>query len=78
MCEDTSEADSLFIEAGGNRSSPTTVTKCHTRILGVQNPGANIITRCAGTKSHTYDEIMAQDRMSHLYYITGVLYKINK
>jgi hypothetical protein len=29
---------------------------CHTRILGVQNPGANIITRCAGTKSHTYDE----------------------
>jgi hypothetical protein len=31
-------------------------TFCHTRILGVQNPGANIITRCAGTKSHTYDE----------------------
>jgi hypothetical protein len=30
--------------------------QCHTRILGVQNPGANIITRCAGTKSHTYDE----------------------
>jgi hypothetical protein len=28
----------------------------HTRILGVINPGANIITRCAGTKSHTYDE----------------------
>jgi hypothetical protein len=22
----------------------------------VQSPGANIITRCAGTKSHTYDE----------------------
>jgi hypothetical protein len=21
-----------------------------------QNPGANIITRCAGTKSHTYDD----------------------
>jgi hypothetical protein len=32
------------------------ITLCHTRILGVQNPGANIITRCAGTKSHTYDE----------------------
>jgi hypothetical protein len=30
--------------------------KCHTQILGVQSPGANIITRCAGTKSHTYDE----------------------
>jgi hypothetical protein len=30
-------------------------TKCHTQILGVQNPGANINTRCAGTKSHTYD-----------------------
>jgi hypothetical protein len=29
---------------------------CHTRILGVQNPSANIITRCAGTKSHTYDD----------------------
>jgi hypothetical protein len=29
---------------------------CHTRISGVQSPGANIITRCAGTKSHTYDE----------------------
>jgi hypothetical protein len=28
---------------------------CHTRILGVKNPGANINTRCAGTKSHTYD-----------------------
>jgi hypothetical protein len=28
---------------------------CHTRILGVQNPGANINTRYAGTKSHTYD-----------------------
>jgi hypothetical protein len=32
------------------------VGRCHTRILGVQNPGANIITRCAGTKSHTYDD----------------------
>jgi hypothetical protein len=29
--------------------------RCHTRVLGVQSPGANIITRCAGTKSHTYD-----------------------
>jgi hypothetical protein len=32
------------------------VASCHTRVLGVQSPGANIITRCAGTKSHTYDE----------------------
>jgi hypothetical protein len=31
-------------------------TDCYTRILGVQNSGANIITRCAGTKSHTYDD----------------------
>jgi hypothetical protein len=30
--------------------------KCHTQILGHQDLGANIITRCAGTKSHTYDE----------------------
>jgi hypothetical protein len=29
---------------------------CHTRVSGVQSPGANIITRYAGTKSHTYDE----------------------
>jgi hypothetical protein len=28
---------------------------CHTRVLAVQSPGANINTRCAGTKSHTYD-----------------------
>jgi hypothetical protein len=27
MCEDTSEADGLFIEAESNRSSPTTVTE---------------------------------------------------
>jgi hypothetical protein len=27
MCEDTSEAGMLFIEAGGNRSSPTTVNE---------------------------------------------------
>jgi hypothetical protein len=30
--------------------------RCLTRVLGVQDPGANIITRCDGTKSHTYDE----------------------
>src|SRR5699024_2151980 len=29
---------------------------CNTRVLGVQSPGVNIITRCAGTKSHAYDE----------------------
>jgi hypothetical protein len=26
------------------------------KFRGHQDPGANIITRCAGTKSHTYDE----------------------
>jgi hypothetical protein len=30
--------------------------RCHTRISGHQDPSASIITRCAGTKSHTYDE----------------------
>ncbi|ONM09463.1 Regulator of Vps4 activity in the MVB pathway protein [Zea mays] len=30
--------------------------KCHTRISGHKDPGANIINRCAGTKSHTCDE----------------------
>jgi hypothetical protein len=29
--------------------------RCHTRISGHQDPGANINTGCAGTKSHTYD-----------------------
>jgi hypothetical protein len=29
---------------------------CHTRVSGHQDPGVNIITRCARTKSHTYDE----------------------
>jgi hypothetical protein len=38
------------------RMCPPRVVDCHTRISGVQSPGANIITRCAGTKSHTYDE----------------------
>jgi chromosome segregation ATPase len=32
------------------------VAVCHTRVSGHQDPGANIITRCAGTKSHAYDE----------------------
>jgi hypothetical protein len=32
------------------------VETCHTRVSGHQDPGANIITRCAGTKSHTYNE----------------------
>jgi hypothetical protein len=29
---------------------------CHTRVSEHQDPGTNINTRCAGTKSHTYDE----------------------
>jgi hypothetical protein len=37
-------------------SSSGAEPECHTRISGHQDPGANIITRCAGTKSHTYDE----------------------
>jgi hypothetical protein len=32
------------------------IDDCHTRVSGHQDPGVNIITRCAGTKSHTYDE----------------------
>jgi hypothetical protein len=39
-----------------NRSVVEHAHECHTRISGHQDPGANIITRCAGTKSHTYDE----------------------
>jgi hypothetical protein len=29
---------------------------CYTQVSGHQDPGMNIITRCARTKSHTYDE----------------------
>jgi hypothetical protein len=35
---------------------PSKLARCHTRVSGHQDPGANIITRYAGTKSHTYDE----------------------
>jgi hypothetical protein len=46
---------------GGRMSSPelresSARMLCHTRVSGHQDPGANIITRCAGTNSHTYDE----------------------
>jgi hypothetical protein len=34
----------------------TQLGACHTRVSGHQDSGANIIIRCAGTKSHTYDE----------------------
>jgi hypothetical protein len=29
---------------------------CHTRVFGAPRPGREIITKCAGTKSHTYDD----------------------
>ena len=51
------------------------VVDCHTRISGHQDPGANIITRCAGTKSHTYDE--SWHRIECHNFTIGVLYKIN-
>jgi hypothetical protein len=54
----------------------STLRLCHTRVLGVQSPGANIITRCAGTKPHTYDESWHRIEC-HIFTITGVLYKIN-
>jgi hypothetical protein len=46
----------LYIENEDEVEVEEARATCHTRILGVQNPGANIIIRCAGTKSHTYDE----------------------
>jgi hypothetical protein len=33
-----------------------TLTTCHTRVSGVPRPGREIITRCARTKSYTYDD----------------------
>jgi hypothetical protein len=32
------------------------ISRCHTQVLGVPKPGREIITKCAGTKSHTYDD----------------------
>jgi hypothetical protein len=46
------------VRAGDEAEQPAAgdpVRPCHTRVLGIQSPGANINTRCAGTKSHTYD-----------------------
>jgi hypothetical protein len=44
---------------------------------GFRDPGANIITRCAGTKSHTYDESWYRNECYN-FTIIRVLYKINK
>ena len=56
---DPSEGNHLGMPEDGDLPRPVPRAdiprECHTRILGVQNPGANINTRCAGTKSHTYD-----------------------
>jgi hypothetical protein len=30
--------------------------RCHTRVLSTRNSGANVITKCASTRSHTYDD----------------------
>jgi hypothetical protein len=43
-------------ELPGVSTTGSGVEGCHTRVMGHQVRGANIITRCAGTKSHTYDE----------------------
>jgi hypothetical protein len=44
------------VDAGVPEAGGEAEPECHTRVSGHQDPGANIITRCAGTKSHTYDE----------------------
>jgi hypothetical protein len=49
-------AAGAFLVMEYTRQSLPEVMHCNTRVLGVQSPGVNIITRCAGTKSHTYDE----------------------
>jgi hypothetical protein len=45
--------------------------------LGFRDPGANIITRCVGTKSYTYDESWYRNECYN-FNIIGVMYKINK
>jgi hypothetical protein len=50
---------------------------CHSRVLGAPRPGREHNHQmCWDQVSHIWWN-MAQDRMSYLYYITGVLYKIN-
>jgi hypothetical protein len=44
---------------------------------GHQDPGANIITKCAGIKSHTYDASWYRTNVTSLIY-NGVQYKIVK
>jgi hypothetical protein len=41
--------------SNGRLGTPDCLVRVTPRFRG-QDPGANIITRCAGTKSHTYDE----------------------
>jgi hypothetical protein len=50
------EAKIVAIMSWPLSTTVTQVRSCRTRVSGQQDPGANIITRCAGTKSHTYDE----------------------
>jgi hypothetical protein len=50
---------------------------CHTQILGVQNPGANISPGVLGP-SLTHMMNSGTETNVTFYYIIGVLYKINK
>jgi hypothetical protein len=45
------------LPGAGEMATPVRVElACHTRVLGAPSPGREIITKCAGTKSHTYDD----------------------
>jgi hypothetical protein len=52
----------FFNSSHGGTSEPKegvegcTLSRCHTRVSGAPRPGCEIITRCVGTKSYTYDE----------------------
>jgi hypothetical protein len=50
---------------------------CHTRVLGVQNPGTNF-TKCASIKSHTYDDSCYRNECHIINIYNGVLYKVVK
>jgi hypothetical protein len=45
-----------YLISSNLKNSSSNLAKCHTRVSGHEDPGVDIITRCAGTKSHTYDE----------------------
>jgi hypothetical protein len=48
--------DEVFVPVARLDTIRVLLALCHTRVLGAPRLGREIITNCAGTKSHTYDD----------------------